>query len=428
MLTHEENEALCRVGAGTPMGELMREYWLPALLSSELPEAGGAPVRVRLLGESLVAFRSTDHDVGLLAENCPHRQASLFFGRNEDCGLRCIYHGWKFDTSGQCVDMPNERPESAFAAKVRTTSYPCRERGGVVWTYMGPRAEPPPLPDLEWNMVPEDRVLITQVLRECNWLQTLEGDIDSSHVNFLHRDLFDGANQGGKTEYWSADGAPRMEALDTDYGTMVGARRQATDDSWFYRISLFLFPFHTYVAPVFPWSIPGHVWVPMDDENTMTYNLFWNPHEAIGDDYRRMLALPEGPYVPHGDGSLERWLPVANRRNDYLVDREAQRTTSFSGIGNVNIQDRAMAESMGPVVDRTKERLGTADSMILKTRRRLLGAALAFRDEGTPPPGVDEPHLYRVRSACLVVPKDEPWVDAAQEWMEAFSTHEVAFI
>src|ERR1700756_2602720 len=155
MLSREDNELLCSVGSGTPVGALMRQYWIPALMSSELPERDGAPVRVRLLDENLIAFWATSGKIGLLGNHCPHRGASLFFGRNEEEGLRCVYHGWKFDLTGQCVDMPNEPPESNFKGKIRQTAYPCREQGGAIWAYLGPRAEPPPLPQLEWSLVPE---------------------------------------------------------------------------------------------------------------------------------------------------------------------------------------------------------------------------------------------------------------------------------
>src|SRR5579862_2201384 len=186
MLNAEENDTISRVGPDTPMGKLMREYWQPAMLSSELPAPDCTPVRIMLLGEKLIAFRDSNGQVGLLANHCPHRGASLFFGRNEECGLRCVYHGWKFDVTGRCVDMPNEPPESNFKDKVRATAYPCRERGGVVWAYMGPREEPPALPDLEPNMLAEEESYIGPIFQDCNWLQALEGDIDTSHVSFLH--------------------------------------------------------------------------------------------------------------------------------------------------------------------------------------------------------------------------------------------------
>src|SRR5712692_1425329 len=177
MLSKQENELLCRVGPGTPMGNFMREYWIPALLPRELSAPDCPPVRLRLLGENLIAFRVTSGKVGIVTNSCPHRGASLFFGRNEEEGLRCVYHGWKYDVTGQCVDMPSEPAESNFKTKIRATAYPCVERNGVIWTYMGPREVPPPLPDILPNLDEECRV--NKSMRECNYLQALEGDIDT---------------------------------------------------------------------------------------------------------------------------------------------------------------------------------------------------------------------------------------------------------
>src|SRR6516165_7831173 len=184
MLSREENEYLCRVGPGTPMGTLLRRFWMPALIATELPEPDCPPIRLRLLGEDLIAFRDTAGRVGLIQNHCPHRGASLFFGRNEEAGLRCVYHGWKFDTSGACVDMPNEPAESDFRTKVRAVAYPTQERGGIVWAYMGPRSVPPLLPDLEANMVSDSNVTVTS--QPANWMQILEGHIDTLHAGFLH--------------------------------------------------------------------------------------------------------------------------------------------------------------------------------------------------------------------------------------------------
>jgi phthalate 4,5-dioxygenase len=222
MLSREENELVTRVGPGTPMGSLMRQYWVPAMLSSELPSADSDPVRVMLLGEKLIAFRASDGQVGLIQNHCPHRGASLFFGRNEEAGLRCVYHGWKFAVDGTCVDMPNEPAESDFRTKVKAVAYPCRERGGIVWAYMGPRPTPPSLPDLEPNMLADDEVVVTAIQRECNWLQGLEGDIDTSHLGFLHLGAIDpeAIPQGTFAYYTVKDRAPRYQVVDTEYGAM----------------------------------------------------------------------------------------------------------------------------------------------------------------------------------------------------------------
>ncbi|MBI2204717.1 MAG: Rieske 2Fe-2S domain-containing protein [Candidatus Rokubacteria bacterium] len=231
MLSAEENDLLCRVGSVTPMGALLRQYWVPALLSSELPEPDGAPVRVRLLGEHLIGFRTTSGTVALIQNHCPHRGASLFFGRNEEDGLRCVYHGWKFDVTGRCVDMPSEPAESSFKDKVRAVTYPCVERNDVVWAYMGPRTPPPPLPDLEPNMIGGE-IVVQKVLRECNWAQGLEGDIDTSHLGFLHLGSVKPEDIGSKTfDYYTVkERAPKYEVVDTELGTSYGAYRPAEED------------------------------------------------------------------------------------------------------------------------------------------------------------------------------------------------------
>ena len=189
-MTPDDHHFLTRTGRGTPMGDFLRRYWTAALLSRELPEADGAPLRVRLLGEDLIAFRDSDGMVGLLGEHCAHRGASLYFGKNGESGLRCLYHGWKYDRDGNCIDMPNEPPHSRFCEKVKQTAYPCVERNGVVWAYLGPRDAMPPLPELEWLTVPESHVYVSKCLRECHWTQGMEGDIDSVHVGFLHQGVF----------------------------------------------------------------------------------------------------------------------------------------------------------------------------------------------------------------------------------------------
>src|SRR4051812_3383574 len=189
MLSREDNELLTRIGPGTPMGEVMRRYWQPAVISFEIAERDGSPVRVRLLGEDLIAFRDTQGRVGVLGANCPHRGAPLYFGRNEDAGLRCIYHGWKFDVEGRCVEMPNAPADRDTRDNVRAKSYPCHEGNGIIWIYMGPQAKPPAPPDLGWTEVPASHKLVTKQMLECNYAQALEGDLDPSHVSFLHAPL-----------------------------------------------------------------------------------------------------------------------------------------------------------------------------------------------------------------------------------------------
>jgi len=431
MLSKEENELLTRVGPGTPMGELMRQYWTPALLSTELPSPDGPPVRVKLLGEELVAFRDTNGQVGLIGNHCPHRGASLFFGRNEECGIRCVYHGWKFDVTGQCVDMPNEPAESNFKTKIKATAYPCQERGGIVWTYMGPRPTPPPLPDLEANMLPEASGAIGITMRSCNWLQGLEGDIDTSHLSFLHNGAVrPEATQPGTFGYYGvADRAPRYKVVDTPVGTMYGAYRPAGEGRHYWRIAQFLFPFYVMI----PTGLLGHqvlvrAWVPMDDTHMMFISMSNRPT-------RQLLGALNGAastaavfggvgYQPNSTDWYGRFRLIQDQSNDYLIDREKQRRgESYTGIEGIPVQDQAITESMGPIFDRTQEHLGSSDAMVIRTRLRLMQVARALQERGVVPPGVDEPAAYAVRSGGVILPADADWLAATEDLRKAFVEH-----
>jgi phthalate 4,5-dioxygenase len=436
VLSKDENELLTRVGPGTPMGELMREYWIPLLLSTELPDPDGRPMRVRLLGEDLIAFRDTEGRVGLLATNCAHRGASLFFGRNEQSGLRCVYHGWKWDVDGQCVDMPNEPAESNFRDKVRQVAYPCQERNGLIWTYMGHRQDPPPLPDFEWNTRPDNIPFLWRNYRACNWMQALEGDIDSSHAGFLHNGVgrlvmstvpdVQSPEVLGNTLPIMADGAPRMELLDTEVGVLYTSKRNFDADNEYHRIHPFLFPFHTMVGPgidengKMP-SFQGRAWVPMDDENTFVFEWQFRPERPFSaEESAEMLHFrnPTG-CLPATSEPAGAWKMVANKGNDYLLDYELQRTTLFCGILGNPAQDLAMQEGMGTIYDRTQEHLGTADVMIIRVRQRLIEAARALRERGIVPPGVDRPALYRTRPAGVILPKGANWLAASEDLCRA---------
>src|SRR5262249_16383083 len=337
MLSREDNELLCRVGPDTPVGALIRQYWIPALMSGELPEPDGAPVRVRLLGENLIAFRATARRVGLIQNHCPHRGASLFFGRNEGEGIRCVYHGWKFDCEGACVDMPNEPPESNFTSKIRARAYPCVERGDIVWTYMGPRQTPPPLPDIEPNMLPRGEYAIQKVLRECNWFQALEGDVDTSHLGFLHLGaLKPEQTPPGSFDYYTiADRAPRYAVVDTDFGTSYAAYRPAEAETDYWRIAHFLFPFFTMIPTgVLGTQILVRAWVPIDDD----YVMFWSIAAPRTRQGRAAAGVATGPgfeFLPDTTDWLGRFRLTQHKNNDYLLDREAQRTTSYTGIPGI---------------------------------------------------------------------------------------------
>jgi len=425
MLSREDNETLTRVGPDTPMGALLRRYWIPVVQASEL-EAGGRVKRVMLLGERLVAYRARNGAPGLIGEFCPHRLASLYFGRVEDSGMRCVYHGWKFGLDGQCVEMPSEPPESAFAAKIRHTAYPCVERGGVVWTYMGPET-PPPLPDLEWTLLPPAHVFMSKRVQECNWFQALEGGIDSSHIGFLHAPLraddedlvrqLDSASFGVGAAVQTPDRAPRFDVVDTDYGVMIGAVRSRPDGQAYWRVSQFLMPFYTMPPTDLEARIvQSHIWVPMDDTSVVNWMVTWHPDRPLTRE--ELLPHVEGKgshvidYLPPTSEPYGDIRTADNRANDYGMDWERHRTTMFCGIPGFGVQDQAIQESQGRIVDRTREHLGTSDTAIIRVRRRLLNAARALREQGSPPPG-REPASFLVRSASVLVAPEADWVQAA---------------
>ena len=416
------NETLSRVGRGTPMGELMRQYWIPACMSSELV-ADGPPLRVLLLGEKLIAFRDSAGRVGMFDHRCPHRCASLYFGRNEENGLRCVYHGWKFDTEGNCLDMPNLPSPQRFSAKVKATAYKVAERNGLVWTYLGPRAEPPPLPLLEPVMVPSAETRIILMQRECNWLQALEGDVDTSHFGFLHGGRVDptDVDPASPSRFAYLDRAPEYHVKDTEWGTMYAAYRDADPGEVYYRLAHFVFPFWTLIpdGPLREYIL-GEAWVPMDDTHTMMVQVAWNrtrPSARTLKDGAPVPGLsPNWTFLPNTNDWFGRWRHVGNRANDYLLDREAQRSLSYTGLEGVALQDQAITESMGEIVDRTLEHLAPSDLMITRTRRRMLLAARAFAKNGAPPPGADNPEIHRrVRSGDFVAPKTLSWLEAYAE-------------
>src|SRR5438105_1530575 len=236
MLSREDNELLCRVGPGTPMGALLRQYWIPTLLSNELPEPDGAPVRVRILGEDLIGFRATSGRVGLVQNHCPHRGTSLFFGRNEEEGLRCVYHGWKFDVTGACTDMPSEPAESNFRTKVHARAYPTHERNGIIWAYMGPREVPPPLPEIEANLMATSHLQVSVLHRPCNWMQGWEGEMDTVHAAFLHNgaDKPEDYETGSFNYYQYLNRSCKFVTIETEYGTANGAYRPAEADTYYW--------------------------------------------------------------------------------------------------------------------------------------------------------------------------------------------------
>jgi phenylpropionate dioxygenase-like ring-hydroxylating dioxygenase large terminal subunit len=377
-----------------------------------------------------------------MQDACPHRGASMFFGRNEDEGLRCVYHGWKFDAGGACIDMPSEPAESNFKSKVRARAYPCLERNGVVWAYMGPRSEPPGLPELEANMLDGGGYEIQTMFRDCNYMQALEGDIDTVHSEYLHSGSMDYRQypKGSGMYYRMRTAGPRYAVTDTDAGTTYGAYKQAEENLVYWRIAHFLFPFYTMIPTgVLGVQIIVRAWVPLDDENMM----FWamsvpSSRNAARAGYRggegrgtdivqrgsRGSTFAGINYLPETSDWLGRFRINQNRENDYLIDREEQRTNgSYTGIAGIHQQDQAITESMGPIVDRTDEHLGSTDSMVIRTRRRLLDAARALEASGDTPPGVDNPAVYRYRSGGVILPRSVDWLEGTKDLQKAFVTH-----
>ncbi|MFM9970324.1 MAG: Rieske 2Fe-2S domain-containing protein [Burkholderiales bacterium] len=438
MLTRQDNESLTRVGPDTPMGRLMREYWLPLMLDNELPGPDGKPMRMRLLGEELVAIRDTSGRIGLFGKHCAHRGAPLIYARNEQDGLRCVYHGWKYDVTGRCVDMPNEPAETNFSHKVRQKTYPCVSRGGLIWTYMGPKETPPPLPDLEWNMTPDNLPTMWQYHRACNWMQALEGAIDSSHAGFLHahvdlRESMSGAGtvtgikspgQVNDISLAVRDRTPRMEVVDTEYGSIYTAKRVHDPAHTYHRIHPFLFPFHTMVCGGTDElsAYTNLIWVPMDDVNTMVFEVQYrpeNPWTAEEREAMRQSRNPHGFLAPSVDVGSP-WRLAANGSNDYFHDYELQRNRLFVGIVSNCAQDAAMQEGMGPIYERWNEHLGASDAMVIHVRKRLLQASRALAETGARPPGADHPELYRVRPTAVILPKESDWIEATKQRRQAF--------
>ncbi len=430
MLSKEDNELLCRVGRGTPMGELLRQYWMPCLPAAELPVPDCLPKKVRLLGEDLVAFRDTRGEVGLLAANCPHRGAALFFGRNEECGLRCSYHGWKFDVTGRCVDMPNEPEESTFKDKVRARAYPCRDVSGVIWTYMGPREAPPALPAFEVNTLPADHVYPPlMMLEECNWVQALEGDIDSSHIDFVHAKRNPESKQRATHH---RDKRPRLEVLPTDYGACYSARRRwDADGLYWHRITQFILPLFSMIAASDPNIVSARAWVPPDDHHNLQFVMRARLDRPVTDAERKQVTDPFaawGGYVEPTSDPRTRHYTRANLHNDYLRDPELQKELTIGIPFLGNLQDRAMTETMGPIYDRTQEHLGTTDAMVIFVRRRLIDAARALRERGAVPANVDDATLCRVRPASVLLPEGESWITATEKARQSDAGVPIAWV
>jgi phthalate 4,5-dioxygenase len=433
MLTREQNELLCRVEGDAPMGGIMRRHWLPVCLSEELAEKDGAPVKSRLVGEDLVAFRDSNGRLGVLAEHCPHRGASLVFGRNEDCGLRCLYHGWKFDVDGNILEMSSEPDGAAAMKSLKQRSYPAREAGGFVWAWLGPKEEmrefePPP-----WAPKPGIKYAIVKMHAACNWAQVLEGSIDSAHSSSLHSTNMPAAEDVyGSTatdEAWyrpSNDKAPRLQFEPTPYGFRYAAIRKPIknpETDQYVRTTLFIAPFTVLIPPNNQYKL-AQMLVPIDDVNTMFYWIAWHPDPKKGitqQAWRRFCAATMGEDL-NPDYTKKRTL-----QNRYQQDRAAMKRGDFTGMKGIPTQDMAMWESMGPISDRSRDHPGSSDMAVVQFRRMMVAAAKKFKEGGPAigtPGSSKEPVPPQVTLASFegIVPKTTDWRTLGVSQDEAAAT------
>lgn len=409
MLNSANNEILTRVGPGTAMGGLFRQFWQPALLCEELPAPDCAPVRVRLMGENFVAFRDSSGKVGLLDAHCPHRLAELFFGRNEEGGLRCVYHGWKFSVTGELLDIPSEPAGSPMRCNpnIRAKAYPVHEAGGIVWAYLGPQECVPPLPQMEFMSLPAQNFYTSKCLMKCNYQQALEGSIDTAHLTFLHRSIApmekDVFNVGHLQKYGDADGAPRFFCEDTEYGMRISARRDGGEDTYYWRITQWLMPAAVLVPTAEGLVCRANLFIPIDDENCWWYRIR----------YHQDRPLTKSEISGYSDGAFDyaelipgTFNPRGSRENDYLQDREKQ-SKSFTGIPSAQLQDLAIQESQGKIHDRSLEKLVKSDFPLVQCRRTLLRLASEL-EQGAAFAMSSDAGLFRGKAYATTRPRDLP--------------------
>jgi phthalate 4,5-dioxygenase oxygenase subunit len=377
-----DNELLCRVEGDAAMGQLMRRHWLPVCMSEEVAEPDGAPLKARLLGVDLVVFRDTKGRVGVMDERCPHRGASLAFGRNEECGLRCLYHGWKFDVDGNVLDMSSEPPDSRLRTNLKHLAYPVREAGGFIWAWLGPADDVSEFQPPAWAPTSSIKTSVVKIHAACNWAQVLEGSIDSAHSSSLHSTNMPTAEVEGSTATGSAwlrpsnDKAPRLVVEATDFGFHYAAVRTPIRDPEtqdYVRTTVFIAPFTVLIPPNDQYNL-AQMLVPIDDENCMFYWIAWHPTKGISQDAWRRFCSAE-----IGVGVDENFRKLRNAENNYLQDRAKMKAGDFTGIEGIPFQDMAMWESMGPIADRSEDHLGASDQAVLQFRRQMVAAAKAFQ-------------------------------------------------
>ncbi len=412
MLSATDNELLTLTGPGTAMGDYFRRFWQPVALSRELPEPDGPPIRIKVLGEELLAFRNTEGRVGVIEPKCAHRGADLFFGRNEDCGIRCIYHGWKYDVDGKCVEMPNVPAGSGYEGKMAIKAYPTREFGDMVWAYLGPPEHmPAEVSQLECGVVPAAHRYVTKRLQQCNWAQSMEGALDTAHFSFLHmpapamakNDTMTAAADESRIRWLRNDPLPQFKILDHEVGFVIGGSRRADGNDLYWRITQFMLPAHSITPSPMPGeTYYGYTWVPIDDESCWIYVYAWNPERALPDDERGRYAKGGfGQFAELGPG----YVPLRNRSNDYLIDRTEQKLRSFTGVRGIAEQDAMAQDSQGLIVDRTREHLSPTDVGVVRFRRVMLDGVKALRD-GKGPAAAQRPASYDVRGGGAMAPAD----------------------
>lgn len=427
MLNTEDNDLLTQTGPGTAMGKFMRCFWQPVLLSRELPEPDGPPMKLKVLGEDLLAFRDTRGRVGLVDPVCPHRGANLYYGRNEACGLRCVFHGLKFDVDGQCVDIPIA-PANTKKERLNIKAYPTQEAGGYIWAYLGPKESMPALPVMEFLSLPESHCFVSKKWQDCNWAQCLEGAIDTAHFSFLHMvtaadeeqalEMLKHAAIGAQNEknsrirWVKEDPMPRFEINPTSVGLTIGGARRADNGNLYWRIAQFLYPNHALVPSAFPGeNYHGQTFVPVDDKSCWIYTYTWNPERPLTDSERERCLKG---HTVHAEVD-QNYVPLRTKGNDYLIDRTVQKSLSYTGIEGVSEQDAAIQDSQGEIADRTREHLFATDIGVVRFRRAVLQAARDLAANGVPPEAVQKPDDYKMRSGGWVATNDKSLLEVMVE-------------